>query len=112
MEAPWTLTAPSAEVWASMAGLTVLSTALGYVIFFRILATAGAINISLVTLLIPVSATLLGSLVLGEQVSPVQLVGMFSITSGLIVIDGRVLTFAGRMTYRTTGRSCSRLFRH
>jgi drug/metabolite transporter (DMT)-like permease len=56
MEAPWTLAAPSAEVWAAMAGLAVLSTALGYVIFFRILATAGAINISLVTLLIPVSA--------------------------------------------------------
>ena len=111
MEAPWTLAAPSAEVWASMAGLAILSTALGYVIFFRILATAGAVNISLVTLLIPVSAMLLGSLVLGEQVSAVQLVGMFFITSGLIVIDGRVLTFAGRMASRQRGAPRSRVHR-
>jgi drug/metabolite transporter (DMT)-like permease len=50
---------------------------------------------------------LLGSLVLGEQVSAVQLVGMFFITSGLIVIDGRVLTFAGRMASRQ--RWCAKI---
>ena len=91
IDAPWRLGAVSAEVWACMAGLAVLSTALGYVVFFRILATAGATNISLVTLLIPVSAVLLGSSILGERVSTIQLAGMALIALGLIAIDGRAL---------------------
>lgn len=91
MEAPWRLAVPHIEVWAAMAGLAILSTALGYVVFFRILAAAGGTNISLVTLLIPVSAVLLGSLVLGERVSPVQLAGMVLIALGLIAIDGRLV---------------------
>lgn len=67
---------------------------LGYVVFSRILATAGAIDISLVTLLISVGAVLLGSLVLGEQVSGVQIAGMVLIAFGLIAIDGRALVMA------------------
>jgi drug/metabolite transporter (DMT)-like permease len=97
VEAPWRLAAPSAAVWASMAGLAVLSTALGYVVFFRILATAGATNVSLVTLLIPASAVLLGSAILGELVSTDQLAGMALIALGLIAIDGRALALAGRV---------------
>jgi len=97
MEAPWRLAAPSATVWASMAGLAVLSTALGYVVFFRILATAGATNISLVTLLIPVTAVLLGCAILGERVSTDQLAGMLLIALGLIAIDGRALSAARRV---------------
>jgi drug/metabolite transporter (DMT)-like permease len=99
-EAPWRLAAPSIAVWGSMAGLAVLSTALGYVIFFRILATAGATNISLVTLLIPVSAILLGSTILGERVATDQFAGMGLIALGLIAIDGRVLIVASTMIAR------------
>src|SRR5262249_10928208 len=76
LEAPWTLSAPSLAIWTAMAGLAVLSTALGYVVFFRILASAGAINISLVTLLIPVTAVLLGNAVLSERISSGQVAGM------------------------------------
>ncbi len=89
VDAPWNDAAPTAEIWLAMAGLVVLSTALGYVVFFRILATAGATNISLVTLLIPVSAVLLGSVVLGERVASVQLLGMLLVALGLVMIDGR-----------------------
>ncbi len=103
MEAPWRLTVPDAHIWASMAGLVILSTALGYVVFFRILATAGATNISLVTLLIPVSAVLLGSVVLGERVSTTQVVGMLLIALGLITIDGRVIVVAGRILATSRG---------
>jgi drug/metabolite transporter (DMT)-like permease len=88
-DAPWQLPVPHAEVWASMIGLAFLSTALGYVIFFRILASSGATNVSLVTLLIPVSAILLGSLVLGERLSIIQFCGMGLIGLGLIATDGR-----------------------
>jgi drug/metabolite transporter (DMT)-like permease len=88
-DAPWRLRMPGAEVWASLVGLALVSTALGYVIFFRILARAGGTNISLVTLLIPVSAILLGSLVLGERLLGAQFAGMALIGLGLIAIDGR-----------------------
>jgi len=103
IETPWRLAIPDAEVWAPMAGLAILSTALGYVVFFRILATAGATNISLVTLLIPVSAVLLGSVVLGEAVSATQAVGMLLIALGLIAIDGRVAVWAGWIVATSRG---------
>jgi drug/metabolite transporter (DMT)-like permease len=88
-EAPWRLPVPSVEVWASMVGLSLVSTALAYVVFFRILASAGGTNISLVTLLIPISAILLGSLILGERLLVVQFAGMALIGLGLVAIDGR-----------------------
>ncbi|WP_254073564.1 DMT family transporter [Acidisphaera sp. S103] len=94
LESPWQLAVPDAPVWMSMAGLVVVSTALGYVVFFRLLATAGATNTSLVTLLIPITAVLLGGLVLGETLSTDQVVGMLSIALGLIAIDGRALNWA------------------
>ncbi len=91
VDRPWRLAAPGIEVWVAMIGLAALSTALGYVVFFRLLATAGATNVSLVTLLIPLSAVLLGSLVLGERVAADQVVGMALIALGLLAIDGRLL---------------------
>ena len=69
-----------------------LSTALAYAIFFRLLGSAGTTNISLVTLLIPVSAILLGTLVLGEHLSALQCAGMALIGLGLVAIDGRAWT--------------------
>jgi drug/metabolite transporter (DMT)-like permease len=68
-----------------------LSTALAYVIFFRILATAGATNLLLVTLLIPVSAILLGTAILGERLAAGHFAGMALIGLGLAAIDGRPL---------------------
>ena len=97
LDAPWRLVVPGMEVWAAMAGLVVLSTALGYIIFFRILSGAGATNVSLVTLLIPISAILLGSGVLGETLSATQLSGMLLIAFGLITIDGRAMGLLQRL---------------
>jgi len=86
---PWRMPPPSPATWTAMLGLVLLSTALGYVIFFRLLATAGATNVSLVTLLIPVSAILLGMGILGERLSALQMTGMALIGIGLGAIDGR-----------------------
>jgi len=91
-DAPWRLALPSVGVWAALAGLALLSTALAYINFFRLLATAGATNTSLVTLLIPVSAVLLGTLFLSESLSPGQVGGMGLIAAGLIAIDGRAFS--------------------
>ena len=67
VDQPWTLPMPAPPAWAAIVGVATLSTALGYVLYFRILQTAGATNLLLVTLLIPVSAILMGTLFLGEQ---------------------------------------------
>ena len=91
VEQPWTLQAlPSPTVWASLGGLAMLSTALAYVLYFRILAAAGATNLLLVTFLIPVTAVLLGAAVLGERLAPRHFAGMALIGLGLAVIDGRI----------------------
>ncbi|SEP39286.1 Threonine/homoserine efflux transporter RhtA [Rhodospirillales bacterium URHD0017] len=91
VDRPWTLAAPpSLAVALALAGLALLSTALAYVLYFRILAAAGATNLLLVTLLIPVPATLLGALVLGEPLEPRQFAGMALIGVGLALIDGRI----------------------
>ena len=89
LDRPWTLPLPALTPIGALVALAILSTALAYVIFFRILARAGATGISLVTFLIPVSAILLGTLILGEQLAIRHIVGMIAIAFGLAAIDGR-----------------------
>jgi drug/metabolite transporter (DMT)-like permease len=89
-DAPWGLAAPGVSGWVAILGLGLLSTGLGYIIFFALMASAGPTNLSLVTLLIPPSALLLGWGVLGEPVAVRAVVGMVVIGLGLVVIDGRV----------------------
>ena len=91
VDRPWQLAAPSLGVCIALLGLAALSTALAYVLYFRILSTAGATNLLLVTFLIPVSAILLGVLVLHESLAPRHLAGMALISVGLAVIDGRLV---------------------
>ena len=71
-------------------GQSLLSTALAYLIYFRVLATAGATNLLLVTFLMPPIALVLGVVALGEQPSPQSLAGMAVIFLGLVLIDGRL----------------------
>ena len=91
VDRPWTLPAPSAAALAALACLALLSTSLGYILYFRLLATAGATNLLLVTFLIPVSAILLGIALLGESLAPRHLLGMALIGCGLAAIDGRLV---------------------
>lgn len=91
VEQPWTGAALGAETWAAVIGIGLLSTAAAYVLFFRILAASGAVNLMLVTFLIPVSAILLGSAVLGEALLLRHFAGMALIAVGLACIDGRLL---------------------
>lgn len=93
-ERPWTLPVPGPVTWAALAGLATLSTALGYILFFRILERSGAVNVVLVTLLIPVTTILLGHFVLGETLTVREIAGALVIASALIVIDGRVFALA------------------
>jgi drug/metabolite transporter (DMT)-like permease len=97
LDRPWTLAWPGAEVAGAVIGIAALSTALAYLIFFRLLASAGTTNLSLVTFLIPVSATALGWLVLDERLLPQHIAGFGLIVAGLLAIDGRV----GRWVFGT-----------
>lgn len=87
---------PGPTTLMAVAGLALASTALAYVIFFRLLATAGATNLLLVTFLIPVSAILLGSGLLGEALTAGHVAGMALIGLGLAAIDGRPLEALSR----------------
>jgi drug/metabolite transporter (DMT)-like permease len=88
---PWQLPLPGAATVGAVFGMAVLSTALGYVIYFRLLSSAGATNLMLVTFLIPLSAILLGAVVLQERLAPRHFAGMALIGAGLAAIDGRLL---------------------
>jgi drug/metabolite transporter (DMT)-like permease len=86
---PWTLPTASPLAWACVAALALPSTAFAYVLFFRLLASAGATNLGLVTFLIPVTAVLLGVTLLGEDLALRHVAGMSLIALGLAAIDGR-----------------------
>jgi drug/metabolite transporter (DMT)-like permease len=93
----WALPMPGPTAIAAVLGLAAFSTALGYILFFRLNATAGPTNVMLVTLLIPVTATGLGALVLGERLALNQIAGALIIASGLVVIDGRLIGWLLRL---------------
>jgi drug/metabolite transporter (DMT)-like permease len=95
-EHPWTLHALPAGAWWAWIGLALPSTALAFVFYFRIIATAGATNAASVTFLVPVSAVLLGTFVLGEHLAPTTFGGMALIFTGLAVLDGRLFALIGR----------------
>ena len=90
VDRPWTLSAPDASGWGALFGIALLCTVVAYILYFRILAVAGATNLMLVTFLIPVSAILLGVCVLGEALLARQVLGMALIGGGLACIDGRL----------------------
>jgi drug/metabolite transporter (DMT)-like permease len=93
IDRPWTMPpVSSAAIWA-MVSLAVFSTAFAYLIYFRVLNRAGATNALLVTFLIPVSAILLGMLLLDERLDLRQFAGMAAIAVGLAAIDGRPARF-------------------
>ena len=89
VEQPWSLS-PTLMTLLALFGLAAISTSLAYIIYFRVLAASGPTNLLLVTFLIPLSAILLGVMVLGERLEWNACLGMGLIFTGLIAIDGRL----------------------
>lgn len=83
VDRPWAMPLPAAGPLLAVLALAILSTALAYGIFFRLLASAGAVALSLVTFLIPVSAALLGAVVLDEALALRHIAGFGLIAAGL-----------------------------
>jgi drug/metabolite transporter (DMT)-like permease len=94
-EPPWQATAPTTAAWAALLALGLFSTALAYILYFRLIEKAGATNAILVTFLIPATAILLGALFLGETLAARHFLGMGLIGVGLAAIDGRVFARSG-----------------
>jgi len=90
-EPPWRAAPPSLEAWAALIALALFCTSLAYILYFRLLASAGATNSLLVTFLIPITAILLGALFLDERLALRHFAGMALIAAGLAAIDGRLL---------------------
>jgi len=85
-----------AAIWGGIFYISILSTGVAYLLYYRVLAMAGSGNLMLVTLLVAPVAILLGALVLGETLSAQAWGGFALIALGLLVIDGRVLSALDR----------------
>ncbi len=79
------------ETWASLIGIGVFSTSFSFLLVYWLLPRVGATNLSLNTFITPISAILLGVLVLHEGFLPVHMAGIFVIFIGLVFIDGRLV---------------------
>jgi drug/metabolite transporter (DMT)-like permease len=96
VDRPWTQALPSFQAIAAIAALGVVSSAFGYVLYFRLIDRAGATNALLVTLLVPPVAILLGALFLSEVIGLRDIAGLGLIALGLAAIDGRLLSLFRR----------------
>ncbi|MDK9695137.1 MAG: DMT family transporter [Siculibacillus sp.] len=95
LDPPWRHAAPGATAIAAVLALALLSTALAYILFFRLTTAVGPTNTMFVTFLIPPSAILLGWVFLGEHLATQHLAGVALIGVGLAVVDGRIFRRSG-----------------
>jgi drug/metabolite transporter (DMT)-like permease len=96
---PWIGGSPSLAALGAITVLALACTALGYVLYFRLIDSAGATNATLVTLLVPPIAILLGALFLGELLNGTQFLGFAFTALGLAVIDGRLIAAVRRKAF-------------
>ncbi len=90
IDQPWTLAAPGVGVMAAVVALAIGSTAFGFILYFRVLASAGATNALLVNYLVPIPAIVLGVSVLGETMKGTHFAGFALLVLGLSAVDGRL----------------------
>jgi drug/metabolite transporter (DMT)-like permease len=89
---PWEQAFPPLGALGAIIVLAVICSAFAYILYFRLIDSAGATNALLVTLLVPPVAILLGALMLGEIIEPRDFAGLGFIALGLAAIDGRLLS--------------------
>jgi drug/metabolite transporter (DMT)-like permease len=90
VDRPWSQSLPSFGAIAAILALALVCTAFAYILYFRLIDSAGATNALLVTLLVPPIAILLGVLFLDEVLEPRDFAGLALIAVGLAAIDGRI----------------------
>jgi drug/metabolite transporter (DMT)-like permease len=90
VDQPWGMAMPRFDSTMAALMLALISTALAYTLYFRLIDRSGASNAQLVAFLIPVFAVLLGSLMLNEKLTSGQAGGAVLIAAGLVILDGRL----------------------
>jgi drug/metabolite transporter (DMT)-like permease len=80
-----------AETWGALFGIAAFSTSFSFLLVYWLLPRVGATNISLNTFITPISAILLGVLVLHERFEAAHVLGICVIFVGLIFMDGRLV---------------------
>lgn len=105
VDTPWLDPLPPVSAWAAIVALALGCTAFAYVLYFRLIDSAGATNALLVTLLVPPTAILLGGLFLGESLAPQDFLGLALIALGLGAIDGRLLAILRSQRLRLSSES-------
>jgi drug/metabolite transporter (DMT)-like permease len=100
VDRPWTHAFPPLSALGAITALALLCTAFGYVLYFKLIATSGATNALLVTLLVPPVAIVLGALFLNETLAPQDFLGLGLIALGLAAIDGRLLKLFSERRHR------------
>ena len=78
------------ESMIPLLGLSIFSTAVAYLIFYKLIKNIGS-NVMLVTLLMPISAIFMSIIFLGESIATQHIIGLILILIGLILVDGRIL---------------------
>lgn len=84
----WPATPPSANAWLMLGLLSALCTGLAYVLYFRLIANAGAANAMTVTYLVPAFAVAWGALFLGEALTLPMVLGCAVILLGTALATG------------------------
>jgi drug/metabolite transporter (DMT)-like permease len=93
----WPENPPSMTAWAAVLLMGVLSTGLAYILYFRLIANVGPTNAITVTYLIPISAMILGYVVIDEAITTPMLVGCAVILLGTALATG-VLRLPSRVS--------------
>ncbi|MDK4702990.1 DMT family transporter [Rhizobium sp. CNPSo 4062] len=97
---PSEIVSTNISIWLSIGTLAIVTTAFAFILYFNLIASAGATNASLVTLLVPASALILSTAFLGERLEPYEFLGLALIVSSLVVVDGRLLRWRRRIDAR------------
>jgi drug/metabolite transporter (DMT)-like permease len=80
----------SPATYAAVAYYALGSTALAYLLYYRVLRMAGSGNLLLCTLMIPPVAIVLGAAVRGEALHAGAFAGFGLLAAGLLILDGRL----------------------
>lgn len=80
-----------AETWAALLAIGLLSSSLAFLLLWWLVPRVGATNVSLNTFITPISAILLGVIILHERFELAHMIGIAVIFFGLVFIDGRLV---------------------
>lgn len=100
----WPATPPSPVHWATALALALLCSGVAYILYFRLIANAGATNAASVTFLIPVFAVLWGGWLLDERITPAMVLGCAVIVAGTSLVIGLLPRRAARPPDGTASR--------